>query len=215
MKRTWDEHELIEHWTLFEPEAALLANRTGTGKLAAAVLLKFFEFNGRCPRHHRDVPAAVLDFLGKQLGVEPSSWFDYDLKGRNSKGDREQIRIFLGFRPITLDDEERLCRWLAHGPLRGTWTSGTCACRCRTGVGPTAWSPRATAAPGGSSPRRFAASWTGSSPGSMTNCPCKRVSASTPWSGFWPKQAKICSKTGRLSPSGNVDLRKLGDISAS
>ncbi|MGA7981297.1 MAG: DUF4158 domain-containing protein, partial [Chromatiaceae bacterium] len=114
MKRSWDEHELIEHWTLFEPEAALLANRTGTGKLAAAVLLKFFEFNGRFPRHHREVPAAVLDFLGKQLGVEPSSWFDYDLKGRSSKRDREQIRIFLGFRPITLDDGERLRRWLAH-----------------------------------------------------------------------------------------------------
>jgi hypothetical protein len=114
MKRTWDEQELVEHWTLFEPEAALLANRTGTGKLAAAVLLKFFQFSGRFPRYHRDVPAPVLDFLAKQLGIEPAVWFDYDLKGRSSKRDREQVRTFLGFRPITLDDEEPLHRWLEH-----------------------------------------------------------------------------------------------------
>jgi hypothetical protein len=81
MKRSWDEHELVEHWTLFEPERALLANRTGMGKLAVAVLLKFFQFNGRFPRYHRDAPAAVLDFLGAQLGVEPAAWFDYNIKG--------------------------------------------------------------------------------------------------------------------------------------
>ena len=114
MKRTWHEHELVEHWTLFESEGALLANRTGTGKLAVVVLLKFFQLNGRFPRYHRDVPAAVLDCVAKQLGVEPASWFDYDLKGRSSKRDREQVRTFLGFRPITLEDEDRLRQWLEH-----------------------------------------------------------------------------------------------------
>jgi hypothetical protein len=92
MKRTWDEQELVEQWTLFEPGAALLANRTGTRKLAAAVLLKSFQLNDRFPRYHRDVPASVLDFLGKQIGVEPADWFDYDTKGRSSKRDREQVR---------------------------------------------------------------------------------------------------------------------------
>jgi hypothetical protein len=75
---------------------------------------KFFQFSGRFPRYHRDVPAPVLDFLAKQLGIEPAVWFDYDLKGRSSKRDREQVRTFLGFRPITLDDEEPLHRWLEH-----------------------------------------------------------------------------------------------------
>jgi hypothetical protein len=56
------------------------------------VLLKFFQFNDRFPRYHRDVPDSVLDFLRKQLGVEPADWFEYDLKGRSSKRDREQVR---------------------------------------------------------------------------------------------------------------------------
>ena len=38
--------------------------------------------------------------------------FDYDLKSRSSKRDREQIHAFLGFRPITIEDEEQLRRWL-------------------------------------------------------------------------------------------------------
>jgi TnpA family transposase len=114
MKRCWDEQELIEHWTLIAAERGLLANRTERGSIGVAVLLKFFRLNGRFPRHHRDVPGPVLAFIGEQLSVAPTAWFDYDLKGRSSQRDREHIRAFLGFRPITVTDEERLREWLQH-----------------------------------------------------------------------------------------------------
>jgi hypothetical protein len=112
MKRCWNEQDLVEHWTLFEAETALLANRTGRGRIGLAVLLKYFQLNGRFPRRHRDVPGPVLAFLGERLSVSPTAWFDYDLGGRSSKRDREQVRGFLGFRPIEVPDEQRLCRWL-------------------------------------------------------------------------------------------------------
>jgi hypothetical protein len=54
----------------------------------------------------------VLAFLGERLSVPPTAWFDYDLSGRSGKRDREQVRGFLGFRPIEVADERRLCRWL-------------------------------------------------------------------------------------------------------
>lgn len=41
-----------------------------------------------------------------------SAWFDYDLGGRSGKRDREQVRGFLGFRPIGVAAERWLCRWL-------------------------------------------------------------------------------------------------------
>ena len=44
MKRTWDEHELVEHWTLFEPDGALLANRKNFAQ--AALPLKQAHQNG-------------------------------------------------------------------------------------------------------------------------------------------------------------------------
>ncbi len=50
----------------------------------------------------------MLAFIGEQLSVPPTAWFGYGLKGRSSQRDREQIRDFLGFRPITVADEEQL-----------------------------------------------------------------------------------------------------------
>ena len=114
MKRCWDEQALIEHWTLLKSEEALFANRTDRGRIGVAVLLKFFQHNARFPRHHKDVPGPVLAFVGEQLSIPPTAWFDYDLKGRSSKRDREQIRAFLGFRPITVADEEQLRKWLGR-----------------------------------------------------------------------------------------------------
>jgi hypothetical protein len=54
-----------------------------------------------------------LAFLGEQLSSPPAAWFDYDLKGRSSKRDRELVRAFLGFRPIEVSDEDQLRNWLA------------------------------------------------------------------------------------------------------
>ena len=93
MKRCWNEQELVEHWTLFEAEAALLTNRTGRGRIGLAVLLKYFQLNGRFPRRHRDVPGPVLAFLGECLSVTPTAWFEYDLGGRSGKRDREQVGV--------------------------------------------------------------------------------------------------------------------------
>ena len=49
MKRDWNADELVEHWTLPPGEKALLANKTGPTRLGFAVLLKFFQHEGRFP----------------------------------------------------------------------------------------------------------------------------------------------------------------------
>lgn len=72
MKRCWNDWELAEHSTLFETEAPLVANRTDRGRIDVAVLLKYVQLNGRFPRQHRDVPGAVLAFLGEQLSMPRS-----------------------------------------------------------------------------------------------------------------------------------------------
>mgnify|MGYP007083596016 CR=1 FL=1 len=46
MKRCWNEHELIEHWTIHPVERELLAPRIDRGCLGFAVLVKFFQLNG-------------------------------------------------------------------------------------------------------------------------------------------------------------------------
>ena len=51
MRREWELEDLIDCWTLDEEDAKLLANKSGTTRLAFALALKFFELEARFPRH--------------------------------------------------------------------------------------------------------------------------------------------------------------------
>ena len=56
MQRHWDEHELVERWSLTSDEFELLRNRTDRNRIGFAVLLKFFQLDGRFPSERREVP---------------------------------------------------------------------------------------------------------------------------------------------------------------
>jgi Domain of unknown function (DUF4158) len=47
MKRQWENEELIEHWILGPWDLAQVGNKTGATRLGFAVLLKFFQREGR------------------------------------------------------------------------------------------------------------------------------------------------------------------------
>ena len=112
MKRHWDEQELAEHWSLRHDEFELLRKRTERSRIGFAVLLKFFQIEGRFPSSRKEVPAVALDYLGDQLEVSRKASSEYEFAGRSSKRDREQIRSVLGFHRVTVDDSEQLVDWL-------------------------------------------------------------------------------------------------------
>jgi hypothetical protein len=112
MKRHWDEQELAEQWSLSPDERQLLCNRTDRSRLGCAVLLKFFQIEGRFPRDRKEIPAAARDHLAGQLGIAPEVFAEYDLTGRSSKRDRERIRSALGFRRATVADAGEPAGWL-------------------------------------------------------------------------------------------------------
>ncbi len=112
MKRHWDEQELAEYWSLRHDEFKLLRNRTERSRIGFAVLLKFFQIEGRFPSSRKEVPAVALDYLGDQLEVSRKAFSEYEFAGRSSKRDREQIRSVLGFHRVTVDDSEQLVDWL-------------------------------------------------------------------------------------------------------
>ena len=112
MKRHWDEQELAEHGSLTHDEFELLRNRTERSRIGFAVLLKFFQVEGRFPSDRKEVPAVALDYLGDQLEASSKAFSEYDWSGRSGKRDREQVRSFLGFRRVTVDDSKTLADWL-------------------------------------------------------------------------------------------------------
>ncbi len=112
MKRNWQPEELIEHWTITSSEKVLLKGKTQTNRLGLAVLLKFYQYEGRFPLSSREIPIPALYYLAKQLNIDPHRLNNYDFQGRSSKVHRVAIRDFLGFREASLADQEALKIWL-------------------------------------------------------------------------------------------------------
>ena len=119
MKRNWTEEELVERWTLFPDELALVGAKTGHTRIGFAVMLRFFAVEGRFPRDKHEVPAQVLRFVGEQVGgpAGTEGWMRYDWLGRSVKYHRVQIREFFGFREATARDGEEVASWLLEEVL--------------------------------------------------------------------------------------------------
>jgi hypothetical protein len=97
-----------------EDDRRLIANKTGATRLGFALLLKFFEQEGRFPTSADEVPRQAVHYVGAQVRVDPSRFGDYQWSGRTVEYHRAQIRAELGFRVATRDDEAKLTRWLAE-----------------------------------------------------------------------------------------------------
>lgn len=114
MRREWEPEELIACWTLLEEDRQLLANKSGATRLGFAVLLKYFEIEGRFPRHAGEVPKAAVDYVASQVKVAPDAFGAYQWSGRTIEYHRAQVRKALGFRESTAGDEDKLAAWLAE-----------------------------------------------------------------------------------------------------
>jgi len=97
MKRDWSTQELAAQWSLLPSEKRLLGNKTGATRLGFAVLLKFFQAEGRFPRHAQEIPESIVGYIAPQVGVESAEWPHYDWRGRTIEYHRAQIRGGLGF----------------------------------------------------------------------------------------------------------------------
>jgi Domain of unknown function (DUF4158) len=109
----WDLDELISVWTLVEGDWDLIANKSGVTRLGFAVMLKFYEIEGRFPAYPEEVPPAAVRYLGSLVQVPPGLFAKYSWAGRTIKYHRAQIRKVYGTRPPTEADEERWAQWLA------------------------------------------------------------------------------------------------------
>lgn len=114
VRRDREPEELIDCWTLVEGDWDLVANKAGATRLGFALLLKFFELEGRFPRHAGEVPKAVVDYVVHQVGVPAVEFAGYDWSGRSVKYHRAQIRKTLAFREASVGDEDKLATWLAE-----------------------------------------------------------------------------------------------------
>nr|WP_245596830.1 DUF4158 domain-containing protein [Shimazuella kribbensis] len=112
MKRQWEVDELIEHFTLIEPEKQLVENKYSNSRLGFAALMKFFQHEARFPAKPSDIPKTVIDFIAKQLKISSAMFDHYSWSSRTLTNHRNEIRKLYGFREGTLQDETEVTHWL-------------------------------------------------------------------------------------------------------
>ncbi len=93
--------------------SGVVGEQGGATRLGFAVLLKFFELEGRFPRSAGEVPGSVVRYVAEQVKVVAAEWNAYDWDGRSIKGHRAQIRQSFSFRECSLLDQDNLAGWLA------------------------------------------------------------------------------------------------------
>jgi hypothetical protein len=92
MKHIWPEHELTDHFTLFNEELTLLTKKPAPSRICFAVMLKFFQYEGRFPRSRREIPKQIIRHLAEQLDVPSHALNKYNWQGRSIRTHRTQIR---------------------------------------------------------------------------------------------------------------------------
>jgi hypothetical protein len=110
--RELDPDELIDRWTLLGDELNLVAGKRGATKLGFALLLRFYTERGQFPRGRGEIPNAAVDYVARQVGVNPTEIAFYEWSGRTIEFHRAQIRKALGFRECIVADADALVEWL-------------------------------------------------------------------------------------------------------
>ena len=112
MTQPWDVDDIIDRFTLLPPEMAFLGSHEPHNLLGKALLLKFFQAEGRFPESEADLSPAAIEYVAQQLIVPANALQRYDWDGRRSKTQRGEIRALLGFRRTEVADQAALRQWL-------------------------------------------------------------------------------------------------------
>ncbi|MCA9918873.1 MAG: DUF4158 domain-containing protein, partial [Anaerolineales bacterium] len=121
MKHNWTLDELIDSWTLLPNELELIGgSKADHNRLAFALLLKYFQIEGKFPRHRREIPQTAVDYVARQLKLSPEVYQRYEWGGRIIARHRVAIRSFLGFREGAVADGEAILTWLQDHVLPQT-----------------------------------------------------------------------------------------------
>jgi hypothetical protein len=121
-------YELPDDLNLDSEELSLAKSKyTGKNKLAFAVMLKFFQSEGRYPSNDDFLSATLMACLVDQLGLLSADNLDgFDWDSATAKRFRQEIRHLYGYKKATKRDINRLKSWLMIHALPNAPTLPQC-----------------------------------------------------------------------------------------
>jgi TnpA family transposase len=113
MKQEWTPQEIVDHWMLTDMEMILInKHHADSNKLGFALLLKYFQREGKFPQRKKDIPRVIVEHIAHQLHLEITLFDNYKWEQGTIDRHRSQIRIFLGIRIGTVADANAVLTWL-------------------------------------------------------------------------------------------------------
>ncbi|QHK18994.1 Tn3 family transposase [Pseudarthrobacter psychrotolerans] len=99
------EDEVIRQYTFSESDLAMIRQRRGAAnRLGVAAQLCLLRFPGQGLSAETDVPAALLHWIGRELGIDPACWPDYAAREETRREHLIELRTYLGMEPFGLTD---------------------------------------------------------------------------------------------------------------
>ncbi|MGK0274744.1 MAG: hypothetical protein ACI9N0_001124 [Ilumatobacter sp.] len=109
-----DLDKLVADWTLVDDELALAAKKQGIGRLAFALQLKVYGRHGRFISGSSELSDDVVDYVARQVYVDPAILAGFDWSSRAVRFHRAEIRGHFGFSECSVSDADRAVDWLAE-----------------------------------------------------------------------------------------------------
>ena len=98
-----DEDELIRQYTFSETDLAMIHQRRGdANRLGVAAQMCLLRFPGQGLSAETDVPVALLEWIGRQLSIDPSCWPAYSAREETRREHLLELRTYLGMTPFGL-----------------------------------------------------------------------------------------------------------------
>jgi hypothetical protein len=102
------------------------SKKTEKNKLVFAILLKYFQIEGRYPKNKKVISPDLINSLAVQINVNSLCIEEFDWQGRSVERFRQEIRDYFGFREANLGDLESLKTWLTREILPDAPTIRQC-----------------------------------------------------------------------------------------
>ena len=108
-----DERTMVRHYTLSSDDMALIDRRRGDhNRLGFAVLFCYLRFPGRVLQADEQPPMAMLDFVARQLSLDPATFADYAERDQTRREHLAEIQAGQGYRQFNRTLYREFSSWL-------------------------------------------------------------------------------------------------------
>ena len=112
MRQNLTAQEIVTHFTIEKTEYEISKSKTKENKLILLAFFKYYQLNGRFPANKYSLPKDAVKYLGEQLSLSSSFFYENNWAPRTVKRYRTLIREYLNFNRWKDEHKEQIKDYL-------------------------------------------------------------------------------------------------------